>query len=712
MVFKQLEPSSILVTPFNVYKNHVLNSNDTGSISYYQGQYYNGNFSQAQIQNFKKTNGNFYEFIIHQSINSLYDDLYLTGQEKVLYENVQVISIPQSKFGEGVKKSSISLSIDIPDKNYQYVWNNSFDINTQPIYSATPTATTDFDWYYSGVGGGNVTASISNSLLTISSSFNTTDTISVIQKISANTLLSGSYLLHLDINSILNTQPLTTITLETYQSSTTETYTTDIDLTNSTYEYEFKNILVNEDLYLLVQIPYSGPTTFIFSDISLYKDVTHNLRDDGKGNIYDVAYSQSSAALKTELDSHRLAEWNFRNGYQKKDKNLNHIYTKDYSKYENNALCNNITFVDGLYSTKAAFITNTYKTVDTITVLLQDQSGNVIEQDLNMQMNLPNSYLRVANNTDQNSYNFGRATDFAISGLLDFANYGSGSIIPVPPESGTILTLTFDDINNAPAQTLSGWNAFFDTTTYADLPFNGMTISGSSVLLSGPITLNLKPGLFNGFNHIMKISDDGMIYSVLSYAFYGCNITDIILPICTLIDISAFQTTPIQNINAPSCVQIGQFAFENCQSLVNVTFLSCTTIGDSAFKSDFFLQTALFPVCTTILDYAFMNDTGLAIINASSAILIGHSAFENCQILSTVTLTSCAYAGSNSFKNCIALTTIDLSTCTNLGGTTGDDGVFANISSNTITLTIPTALNTDGDVLYLQANNNVAIINT
>ena len=371
MIFKQLGPSTILVTPFTVYKNHSLVSNDTSSISYYTGQFYNGVFGQAQLQNFKKTNGNFYEFIIHQSINSLYDNLYLAGQEKVLYETVQVISIPQNKFGEALKKNSISMSIDLPDKNYQMIWNNKFEILSQPTFSLSNIPSNANTWYYMGNNNTNVNATISNNILYLSSSYSATDTAYIIQKINSNTLpQSGNYLLRFNINDFSGSNTITNIDAAIYQPSASILITQSFDITtlNNPYEYEFTGLDSTVDAWIWLYLNYDSPISISLSDISLYKEITHNLRDDGKGNIYDVSYSQSSAILKSELDQNKIAEWNFRNGYQKKDQNVNYIYTRDDSKYLNHALCNNITFVDGLYSTKASFQTNNYKTEDIVTI--------------------------------------------------------------------------------------------------------------------------------------------------------------------------------------------------------------------------------------------------------------------------------------------------------------------------------------------------------
>lgn len=73
--------------------------------------------------------------------------------------------------------------------------------------------------------------------------------------------------------------------------------------------------------------------------------------------------------------------------------------------------------------------------------------------------------------------------------------------------------------------------------------------------------------------------------------------------------------------------------------------------------------------------------------------------------------------GYGAFNSCTALVIISLPICADLGGTIENDGVFGSIESNTITLTIPSALMTcnegapDTDITNLQENNTVTIIN-
>ena len=70
---------------------------------------------------------------------------------------------------------------------------------------------------------------------------------------------------------------------------------------------------------------------------------------------------------------------------------------------------------------------------------------------------------------------------------------GKGQV-PVTPVPDPILTMVFDDLaafisEQGMDNTLEGWNTFFDTTTYADVPFTELTINVNTVILEGAVNL-------------------------------------------------------------------------------------------------------------------------------------------------------------------------------------------------------------------------------
>ncbi len=88
----------------------------------------------------------------------------------------------------------------------------------------------------------------------------------------------------------------------------------------------------------------------------------------------------------------------------------------------------------------------------------------------------------------------------------------------------------------------------------------------------------------------------------------------------------------------------------------------------------------------------------------------GWVVFRNSSTISSITISGCAVISDYAFWNTPALSYVDLSSCTNLGSTTGDNNVFGYSSGRTMTIKIPHAIESDGDIVYAKANNTVTII--
>ena len=135
--------------------------------------------------------------------------------------------------------------------------------------------------------------------------------------------------------------------------------------------------------------------------------------------------------------------------------------------------------------------------------------------------------------------------------------------------------------------------------------------------------------------------------------------------------------------------------FANNLNLLEINdLLGCIQYGEnSCFDSAYFITHINLPVIKTIGGDFFL---GLAVTNISFPSLIS--------------------VGSFSFAGWLNISSINIPVCTDLGGTVTDDNVFYGIIGNIITLTVPVALMTcngglpDGDIQYLQANNDVTII--
>jgi len=247
------------------------------------------------------------------------------------------------------------------------------------------------------------------------------------------------------------------------------------------------------------------------------------------------------------------------------------------------------------------------------------------------------------------------------------------------------LNLTFDDILNADllvgdASVVGDWNTFFDLPTYGT-PFSAVTISGNTVQLFGGSDIVMTNGggyggnLFSNNQNLIEISD-----------LAGC-VVELGAGLCS-------DSSSLVEINFPNVITASNECFYYCTSLITVNLPSLQTIDYSFFEGCSSLVTISLPQLYTADDYCF----------------------SFLPSLTTVDLPLLVTTGNFCFAFSPAITTINIPSCTNLGGTVGDDGVFYDITGNTITLTVPPVLMTcdsgspDGDIQYLQANNTVTII--
>lgn len=275
------------------------------------------------------------------------------------------------------------------------------------------------------------------------------------------------------------------------------------------------------------------------------------------------------------------------------------------------------------------------------------------------------------------------------------------------------LRLLFDDIENAnslvgDSSSVSDWNIFFDLPAYGN-PFTSVNIVGNEVQLIGGSNIETKFRLFNDYEHLLEVNDSGALVILGDETFGGENgtsaLTSIIAPNVTTticedtINYGVFgQCYNLINVYLPKCKNLGAVTFYACENLpqsgLTLSFNEITYIGDYTFDNCYLLTEANFPAVT----------------------YVGAYAFDNCDIISEFNFPLATYIGEYAFSLCYAMTLCNLPSCIELGPTVGDDNVFAGISSQTITLTVPTALmtadagNPDGDIAYLQFNNTVTVI--
>jgi hypothetical protein len=167
---------------------------------------------------------------------------------------------------------------------------------------------------------------------------------------------------------------------------------------------------------------------------------------------------------------------------------------------------------------------------------------------------------------------------------------------------------------------------------------------------------------------------------------------------------------PYENVVSFSIVNIGSDAFNGCTNLTTAKFTIATNYGARAFKNCTALTTISLRHAYTFGDNCFENCTSLTSLNyVRDLVSVGNYAFAGCTNVTSYDFPALATIGDYAFYNNTSVTNINIPYCTNLGTTTGDNNVFTGISGNTITLTIPSALDTDADVVALQSANTVTL---
>jgi hypothetical protein len=258
------------------------------------------------------------------------------------------------------------------------------------------------------------------------------------------------------------------------------------------------------------------------------------------------------------------------------------------------------------------------------------------------------------------------------------------------------------------------------------------------------------------------------IYDSGSGVFGGChNLTYVYLPKMVTIGSNTFSNCtnlPTSQLTIPNelITELSEGAFYNCMLLTEINFPNLLTIGDYCFSFCDGVTTVNLPLVTSMGVASFYGNISITELNLPNLSFAAETCFYSCTNLITVNVPLLTYAGDNCFSNCVNILNVYfyelgfagpncfggcnslenfyfpnltnvregcfynctsainfyLPSVTDLGGTVGDDGVFDLITSNTITLVVPSALltcdggNPDGDIVYLTGNSNTVIITT
>lgn len=291
-------------------------------------------------------------------------------------------------------------------------------------------------------------------------------------------------------------------------------------------------------------------------------------------------------------------------------------------------------------------------------------------------------------------------------------------------DSGALITLgdeTFGGINGTSGLTsISAPNV---TTTISENIVNygvfGQCYNLVNVYL--PNCINLGAVTFYNCNNLpqsgLTLSFD-QITSIGDYTFCNCYLLITAnFPLVTTVGFQAFNyCTGLVSISLPSLTTAEEESFGYCSSLTSITCPLLINIPSGCFAGLDLLTSISIPAAVTAGVNAFANSTALASINLPALTTADIGTFVGLPNLTTISLPNLTSIGDSVFGFCGNLTIISLPVCTSLGSSVGNNNVFENISSKTITLTVPNALmtcnggNPDGDIQYLQANNTVTIV--
>lgn len=250
-------------------------------------------------------------------------------------------------------------------------------------------------------------------------------------------------------------------------------------------------------------------------------------------------------------------------------------------------------------------------------------------------------------------------------------------LLYIPAQAtGRFIELFWDDIANVPvtnATNLTDWNNFFRLPTYGN-PFTSVSVSENAVTLWGGSDIFIQQQRFAYNLNLLAITDnDGCITKVGEMAFFHCDNanTFVMKGLITLFGVGSFGYCGMgQLFDFPLLETTGTVSFQNC-ICYEFSFPSLRNVGTSCFQD-----------CETTI-FNFPNVTDIAFFG---------------------------------FLRCTAMQTCYIPSCVHLGETVGYDYVFSQITGNSITLTVPSALMTcnngerDGDIQDLQNNNTVTVV--
>ncbi|MDR1251185.1 MAG: leucine-rich repeat domain-containing protein [Treponema sp.] len=132
---------------------------------------------------------------------------------------------------------------------------------------------------------------------------------------------------------------------------------------------------------------------------------------------------------------------------------------------------------------------------------------------------------------------------------------------------------------------------------------------------------------FNGFGSLKKVSGAG-VTGIGQYAFSSTSIAEVSFPAAVDIGERAFNSCDsLAEVSLPAVTTLGDYVFNGCTALVTVYFPAAVSIGTQAFHLCDSLAEVSLPKVTSIGDYAFFLCTSLDTVNLPVVMALGDYAF-------------------------------------------------------------------------------------
>lgn len=137
-----------------------------------------------------------------------------------------------------------------------------------------------------------------------------------------------------------------------------------------------------------------------------------------------------------------------------------------------------------------------------------------------------------------------------------------------------------------------------------------------------------------------------------------------------------YNFSSVINLEINNCGDIGKYAFQNCLKLENVTIKNCGNIGSYAFGNLMYLsgwgvdesiKTVVIENCGEIGDYAFGALPALESVKIDNCTAIKTGAFTRCSALKSLSIANCSTIGDSAFDYSTSLTSFYLDGCESIG---------------------------------------------